>query len=130
MIVIDGNHNVVGNGNELKKDQSKRPPPAGHRNAAYCPQCDGLTWAGTPECVQCGIDRELVLMQREQQYLEHAQVRGTLLMVGLVCIAASVLFTAVRAEDGAFYTLNLWASLFLGAAGVFSVGAYWKLGDE
>lgn len=53
---IEGDNNVVVDGNNVTVDTSnRRGPPEGHQYAVYCPQCDDIGWRHS-DCVRCGYD--------------------------------------------------------------------------
>jgi len=55
------NMHINGNGNtqvgrDLNITQNGSPPPAGHPNGAFCPQCSTWTWSDSRECFHCHYD--------------------------------------------------------------------------
>lgn len=88
----------------------RRGPPANHRNAIICPQCDKWTWMASELCWNCDLDVRAMLDELEaeeqarlqaqaeavmcQEQREWDQFAAVIALVGIACLFGAPLVSS------------------------------------
>ena len=102
----------------------QKPPPSNHPNAITCPQCDGVTWRMTDNCIHCGFN--ITAYYQEQARLEdiaelkaeyrELRKRGLplLLLLFVACIVM-LICTLIRPSNNYIYWIPIVCMVVLAA---------------
>jgi hypothetical protein len=102
----------------------QKPPPADHPNAITCPQCEGITWRMTDNCIHCGFNitayyQEQARLERiselKAQYSELKKRGLPLLLLMFVACIAMLSCTILKPSNHFIYWLPIVCMLIIAA---------------